>query len=126
VQRNSSNTPLQALTLWNDPAFFECSQSFGRRILNDVPAMADSAATVRQRAIHAFVLCMTRQPTESELNELMQLHRSQQTLAEKQPDLATKLCGLSALPAGATTADLAAWIVIGRTLMNLDEFITRE
>jgi len=32
AQRSESNTPLQALTLWNDRVFFECSQQLGRRI----------------------------------------------------------------------------------------------
>ena len=33
ARRQTSNTPLQALTIWNDPAFFEAAQSLGRRIV---------------------------------------------------------------------------------------------
>jgi len=35
VTRVTTTTPLQALTLLNDPVFHECAQSLGRRILKD-------------------------------------------------------------------------------------------
>jgi hypothetical protein len=125
VQRDSSNTPLQALTLWNDPAFFECAQSFGRRIVADVPATADLAETDRLRAVRAFALCLARSPSPSELNEIVELHQVQRSLAEREPERAAKLCGAGPLE-GINAAELAGWIIVGRTLMNLDEFITRE
>lgn len=126
VQRDSSNTPLQALTLWNDPVFFECAQAFGRRIVTEIPSATNEAETNRQRAQYAFTVCLTRSPSESELKELLTLHQAERALAQNQQELTIKLCGKSALPAGVLADDLAAWIVVGRTLMNLDEFITRE
>ena len=126
VQRDSSNTPLQALTLWNDPAFFECAQALGRRVIGEVPVSPNEAETNRRRAQHAFTVCLARSPSDGELKELLELYQAQRTLAQNQPELTIKLCGKGTTPAGATPDDLAAWIVVGRTLMNLDEFITRE
>src|SRR5438876_786069 len=45
--RQTSNTPLQALTILNDPAFFEAAQSLGRRIVSEVPAESDPQPTAR-------------------------------------------------------------------------------
>ena len=47
--------------------------------------------------------------------------------AEADAEAAAKLVGKQTAADGhATPAELAAWVVVGRTLMNLDEFITRE
>ena len=39
---------------------------------------------------------------------------------------AAAIAGSMPSPAGADQAELAAWVIVGRSLMNLDEFITRE
>jgi hypothetical protein len=39
---------------------------------------------------------------------------------------AKSVLGKTTLPANTSASDLAAWIIVGRTLMNLDEFITKE
>lgn len=36
------------------------------------------------------------------------------------------LIGADEAPAGVSIAELAAWVNVGRTLLNLDEFVTRE
>ena len=126
MRRETSNTPLQALTLWNDPAFFECAQAFGRRIVTEVPETPNSAETSRQRAMRAFTICLARSPREAEIQELVALYLAERSLQQVQPELAVKLCGPGGVPAQVQAVDLAAWIVVGRTLLNLDEFIMRE
>jgi hypothetical protein len=60
TRRIRSNTPLQALTLLNDPAFVEFAGSLQKSIENDGLAMA-------------FVRCTAREPTEKELQLLQTL-----------------------------------------------------
>ena len=60
TRRNRSNTPLQALTLLNDPAFVECADALARTIESDGVAAA-------------FRRCTSRPPTEAELTTLRPL-----------------------------------------------------
>ena len=61
TRRPRSNTPLQALTLANDRAFFEIAQGFAARLLAE-PA-ADDTARIRL----AFRRCLAREPAADEL-----------------------------------------------------------
>jgi mono/diheme cytochrome c family protein len=126
VRRQTSNTPLQALTIWNDPAFFEASQSLARRVVREVPGMGEPRDIVRRRAGHAFALCITRQPSEAELTDLVVLFDDQVRLTLQDEAAAKQIAGPEPLPEGTTAAELAAWIGVSRTVLNLDEFITRE
>ena len=60
TRRNRSNTPLQALTLLNDPAFLECADALARLIERDGLAVA-------------FRRCTARIPTAAELATLQPL-----------------------------------------------------
>jgi hypothetical protein len=96
TRRNRSNTPLQALTLLNDQAFFEFAQGLAGRILRDGPA------THAGRIQFAFQTCLARSPSRWEEERLLRL------LAQQ------------------TNEPVAAWTMVARVLLNLDEFITRE
>ncbi len=126
VRRQTSNTPLQALTIWNDPAFFEASQSLARRVVREVPAGGDPRAVVRLRAGHAFTLCLSRRPSEPELSDLVTLFDDQVRLTLQDEAAAKQIAGSDPLPEETTAAELAAWVGVSRTVLNLDEFITRE
>lgn len=119
VRREKSNTPLQALTLLNDAVFVECSQALGKRIL------VEKKGSVAERLRYGFQLCLTREPTAQELARLSRLHEELQSLARADEKEATRLVG-SLKVEGATIPETAAWIVLARTLLNLDEFVTRE
>lgn len=126
TQRSLSNTPLQALTLWNDPAFYECAQAFGSRIVTEVPPVGDAAQTMRERARYAFMLCLARHPTDDELQDVIALRLAQQKRAEANLEATKQIVGKHDVPEGSSAKELAAWIIVARTLINLDEFITRE
>src|SRR5262249_41111583 len=118
VRRERSNTPLQALTTLNDAAFVECAQALGRRVL------AEGRGGVDARRRYAFRLCTARAPTRREQARLRELFDDLYALCEADPDGAKKLAGEAAR--GATVEETAAWVAVGRALLNLDEVVTRE
>lgn len=117
TRRERSNTPLQALTLLNDPVFYECAQALGTRI-------SGMPANLTEKIRLAFLTCLSRPPTEAELLRLNQLFLDQVQLLEKNPGRAAQISRKSFSDGDATSA--AAWVLLARTIMNLDEFITRE
>lgn len=124
AERSLSNTPLQALTLWNDPVFFECAQALGRRIATK-ELSPSAAGDFAPRLQYAYQLCLSRLPTQPEVETLGELYRFQRDKAGADQGLAEALTG-SERGRDTELADLAAWTVVARTLLNLDEFITRE
>jgi mono/diheme cytochrome c family protein len=120
ARRERSNTPLQALTLLNDAVFVECAQSLGRRILAESPCDCPEG-----RIRHAFLLCLAREPSTEELPVLTRLHDGLLASCRAHPDEAARLAGPTK-PAGVQTAEAAAWVAMGRAMLNLDEFVTRE
>ncbi len=48
------------------------------------------------------------------------------TAARQQPAMAESLIGAYKPPAAIPLAEAAAWTALARTVLNLDEFITRE
>jgi len=119
TRRNRSNTPLQALTLLNDKAFFECAQQLAVRVLKE--ANGDDGERIR----HAFRLCVARAPYPREQERLETLLSNLQGELAKTPEEAKKLAPNN-LPSNVTPAQAAAWTLTARVILNLDEFITRE
>lgn len=119
IERQLSNTPLQALTSLNNETFAEASRVFARRLL----ALPDNDDTSRMAL--AFRICVARDGKASELEELQQLLSESRDWYLANPEQATMLVGKDAAPGIAPHVN-AAWIATSRILLNLDEFITRE
>lgn len=64
VQRDVSNTPLQALTLLNDPVYVEIAEAFGARIAEE------GGETVEEQITWAFRTALARSPREPEVQLL--------------------------------------------------------
>jgi hypothetical protein len=111
VRRSRSNTPLQALTALNEPVFMECAEALGRK------ALAEGGATDADRLTYAFRRCVARRPSAAESAELLALLQKEKERFAKPG---------AKLPDGVTSADAAAWTVVGRVLLNLDETVTKE
>lgn len=119
VQRQPSNTPLQALTTLNNIVFVEASQAMARRALEDAPPQDDARLT------YIFRRCVAREPSEGELADATELLDTARQWYAEHEDAATELVG--AYPAVDVSVDEnAAWVATSRVFMNLDEFITRE
>jgi hypothetical protein len=125
VRRARSNTPLQALLTLNEPVFVECARGLALRTLTD------GGTTDNDRLVYAFRRCVTRAPTKEEKAELLRLLKKEQERFAR-PD--AKPWDLAAndpahpptLPKDTTPAQAAAWTVVSRVLLNLDETITKE
>jgi hypothetical protein len=125
VRRLRSNTPLQALTTLNEPVFIECAQALARR------AIVEGGKTDAERISYAFRCALSRPPSEDEKKDLLGLLNRQRTrLAEGWVSPLETATGKNETPAklpeGATPTQLAAYTVVSRVLLNLDEAITKE
>jgi hypothetical protein len=125
VRRERSNTPLQALTLLNDTVFVECAQALGRRIMTEAPTQATGADLTRERLRYGFRLCVAREPSAAELMRLTRVFEDFRGMCQAKPEEAAKLVG-KMKGSGVETPEAAAWVAMARTLLNLDEFVTRE
>ena len=125
VRRSRSNTPLQALTLLNEPVFLESARELALRTLKE------GGDTDADRLSYAFRRCLARQPCAQETAPLLALLARETKrfasgevnpwdLTVDRPEEALRL------PATATPAQLAGWTVVARVLLNLDETITKE
>ena len=125
ARRLRSNTPLAALTGLNEPVFVEAARALALRTLRE--AAGDDAARVER----AFFLCTSRHPNADERRELLAFLAAQrQRIADGWLDAREITTGspdtLPNLPAGATPQDAAAWTLVARVLLNLDETVTKN
>ncbi len=105
-RRRTSNTPLQALNLMNDPVFFEAAAALGEQVSTQATGLTDKLEGL-------FLQCLGRKPAESERASLAGYLDRQTALLAKE---------------GKSTAESqkGAWAGLARVLLNTDEFITRE
>ncbi|MDZ4287488.1 MAG: PSD1 and planctomycete cytochrome C domain-containing protein [Prosthecobacter sp.] len=98
VRRSRSNTPLQALTLLNDPVYVEATKAFARRIVAESPS-----SDINVMLGHALRIALAREARPAELQVLRSLFASQKK----------------------TATEAAAWYAVAAALLNLDETITK-
>jgi hypothetical protein len=123
VKRPRTNTPLQALTLLNDPAYVEIALALADRILTESPA-----ADAHSRLDHAFQLVLARSPTPAEERNLTKVIEQRLKQFHSDPRVAeTLVSGASSVysPRHKNRVELAAWFYIANILLNLDETITK-
>lgn len=125
VRRTRSNTPLQALTVLNEPTFLECARALALRTLQEGGESQESQIT------YAFRRCLARRPNAGEVTVLLDLLRRQEERFGRDGAKPWELAAADpnqppTLPAGVTPVRLAAWTAVTRVLLNLDETITKE
>jgi len=98
VQRTRSNTPLQALTLMNDPAYVEMASALAKRMAQH------PGYDTRAKLAQGFRLAVARDPSKAELDTL--------TLTFEKG-------------AGAAKKEADAWFDVASVLLNLHETITK-
>ncbi len=103
-RRERSNTPLQALNLLNDPVFLEAANALAFRVLGS------DADGFEERFGRLAQWCLARAPSADEIERAKRYHSAQ----------------LERYEARGGDAEMAAWRELGRAMLSLDEFITRE
>lgn len=122
VRRPRSNTPLQALTLLNDPAYVECARALAHRILSEGGATAD------ERAAFGVRMCLARNAKKGEVRKLVALAEKETARYREDTESAAKLVKFSGAEKDQRIdqAELAAWTVVANVLLNLDEFVMQQ
>jgi mono/diheme cytochrome c family protein len=123
VRRNRSNTPLQALTTLNESVFMDAARALAARVLREGGKSDDDRLT------YAFRLCVSRPPSADEKAELAKLLEKERTRVASGSLNAKELATGQkdgAIPDGLNADQLAAYTIVSRVLLNLDETITKE
>lgn len=105
VKRSRTNTPLQALTLLNDPVYVDAAEALADRVLTE-----QAGQPLEQQLDYAFQLCTARPPSERERATLRDLYQASSVLAANKQQ----------------NAERQAWVRIAQALLNLHETITKD
>jgi hypothetical protein len=116
-RRIRTNTPLQALTMLNDPAFLEAARHLSFRLLdrfgNDPGKVMDEA-----------YLRATGRPIGREQKKTLQnLYADAVLQFQKNP---AKTCEMTGLQDQYNNPDAAALVVVSNAILNLDEVLTKN
>ncbi len=122
VNRVSSNTPLQALDLLNDPIFVESARVFAQNIVRQGGPAFD------RQLDWAFGRALDRTPTPEERQILKDLYRKNLARFQASPNTAAQLLtiGEAESPTGQTVPEIAAMTLVARAILNSHEIITRN
>ena len=121
AERATSNTPMQALTLLNDPSYVETARVLAARIIRE------GGESVTDRINWAYQWTLSRLPQPQELEIITSLYEKHEAEYTTNPDAAGALIATGEAPAteGLEPDELAAWTSVARVVLNLHETITR-
>ncbi len=121
AERATSNTPMQALTLLNDPSYVETARVFASRIIQE------GGESVAERINWAYQWTLSRPPVPKELEIVTNLYEKHQAEYITNVDAADALVATGEAPVieDIEPAELAAWTSVARVILNLHETITR-
>ena len=121
AERPNSNTPLQALTLLNDPSYVETARVLAERIIKE------GGETVTDRINWCYRSVLSRMPNPKELVILMELYNKHREQYKNNLVRAKKLVNSGEWPTAEDVdlSELATWTSVARVMFNLHETITR-
>jgi len=122
VQRETTNTPLQALNLLNDPQFVEAARVLAERTLKS------AEETPAAQIDHAFRLVTSRYPDAEESGILLDLYDREMKKYAVNPEEADKLLevGEYEIDGDLPKPQLAALTMVANTMLNFDETYTKR
>jgi Protein of unknown function (DUF1553)/Protein of unknown function (DUF1549)/Planctomycete cytochrome C len=122
LTRVTSNTPLQALDLMNDPIYVEASRVFAERVLKN------GGNAVGAQLNWAFRQALDRTPDDAEHKVLADLYTSSLAKFSRNRSAARELLQVGEFPRvpGLDDAKLAAMTSVTRVILNLHELINRD
>ena len=100
----------------------EAAQAMALRVMKE--GGTDDAS----KASFAFRLCLARQPTADELQSLLKFWREQYAYFEDRTAAAVTvaLADPKELPQDLNLHKVAAWVMVSRAILNLDETVTKQ
>ncbi|MDA7527551.1 DUF1553 domain-containing protein [bacterium] len=114
VRRDRSNTPLQALTMLNDGMFLEAAQAAAKKAFS----ANRPEEVIAEELFRSF---LTRPPTQNELTTLLAFYHQQLERLQS-----NELDAKQFLPNEETPSpEIAAWVMVARVILNLDETVTK-
>jgi hypothetical protein len=113
ASRETSNSPMQALTVMNDIIITEAAQALGKRLVT-------SAFTDEARADLLFQSSLSRPASSDEQALMLQFVNAQRGRLQ-----AKQLDAVAIVGRPDATVDEAAWTLAARAVFNLDEFVTK-
>jgi hypothetical protein len=121
VERESTNTPLQALLMMNDPAVLEASRVLAASLLKHT----ESSESMIQEGFRRIV---GRKANPSELMLLVEFQEELLVEFKSNPDNARQLLqvGDSPIPTDLPVPELAAMMQVIHTIYNMEETITKS
>lgn len=122
VRRPLTNTPSQALTMLNDPAYVEMALAFADRILTE-------SRDVSTRVDYASRLALARSASPSEVTILEELIRDRSEHYRDHPEKVSAILKNPKFfykPKQKNLIELATWFHVANVLLNLDETLTRK
>ncbi len=122
ARRATTNTPLQALVLMNDPTYLEAARVLAARTLSE------GGKDVTAKLAFAFRWATSRKPSAEEVRVLRELLNQQLVRYRSDKKAASEFLkiGESAPDAKVDQTELAAWTMVTSAILNLDETITKE
>ena len=117
-KRERSTTPLQALTLLNDPVFVEAARNLAERV------HAEVGDSIPESLRLAFRLSLSRDPSRSEFDVLLRNYERQRLLLPMDSPPSTEPASAAAQGPG-QEREIATLAAVASVLLNLAEFLTR-
>jgi hypothetical protein len=130
TSRSTTNTPLQALVLWNDEQYVEAARMLAQRtLLEDIPLTSGSESLVDPvpwRVARMFERCTGRVPEPEEVVFLREAFDAFEQRYREAPEDAAKLleAGVALRSEAIEASTLAAWTMLANAMLALDETIT--
>jgi len=122
VSRERTNTPLQALSLLNDPQFIEASKALAFRM------KTEGGDTLKEQIEIGFQLAISRKPTDNELQILTNLYKQEFERFDKSNKDANAFLSVGdyEIPKKYSSSDMAAMTLVANTLFNMDEMLMKR
>jgi len=122
LQRQRTNTPMQALVTLNDDQFVEAARHFARRILSS------EKKTFTDKMNFAFEWATGRPADQLRINILKEFYEEQSKVFKDDPKRADELLSIGESPRDEKLDpyEHATWTLLASMILNLDETLNRE
>jgi hypothetical protein len=122
VRRVRTSTPLQALNLLNDPQMLEAARVLGTKLIEA------KELSLEEKVVTAFRRVISRQPTQSEVEVLLQAHQEEYERFASDPAAAEQFLMVGDYPQNNSLDRIqsAAMMHVVTIIYNLDEAISKS